>query len=237
MYFGNSPYGYVRNNPILRIDPNGMSDLDINGDPRYDPFTGMLIPPSERGKDKSLSGRFVADLSKLISDVFSTVLETEKAPDGKTITSVDEDVNAVAQGPVAIIIVGNVVAQTIVGGMDASGGVIMILSGKDKGTYAIADLGAPWISSAFSAGVSVQVMPVFFKGAKEDFRIKHVEGTRYEVNGSIPGTPVTIGGFNSATSKPHEATFGIYVGVGKTISIKGLKDTFQSNIGGTKIYK
>ncbi len=67
--------------------------------------------------------------------------------------------------------------------------------------------------------------------------VNDLEGTRLEVNTEIPGTPVVAGGFHSVGTVPISSTFGFYLGIGKSASVKGilLKQPFQTNFGITNV--
>lgn len=57
LFTNKTPYGYVSNNPINRIDPDGMADTDIFGQNRFDE-NGIYIPMMDRksnsGNDQSI---------------------------------------------------------------------------------------------------------------------------------------------------------------------------------------
>lgn len=210
---------------------------------RYELFKDNLRPGMIAGEaavdnnPPSTSGNFFENLAGLVGNAFKSLFFNEnELPNGQNVLEAKEEVLAVSQGPVAIVISGNLAAQMYTGGIDVSGGVVIILKGDDKGTYAIVDGGVPFASSGYSASAAVQVMPVFYQGNPDDFKIGNLEGTRLEVNTGIPLTPIVAVGFKS-TNQNYETTFGIYLGYGKAISVKGisLKQPFQTNLGMTNV--
>jgi hypothetical protein len=116
--------------------------------------------------------------------------------------------------------------------------MVVILHGSDRGTYPIVDIGIPMASTQFSAGYAVQVMPVFFEGEPKDFKISNLNGPRVEINCGAP-IPIVGGEFRSTSPNQIDATYGLYIGVGKSATIKSvsLKQPIQVNLGTTLVIK
>ena len=237
------------------IDPTGMWVETEDGYSTSDPDEIDAFMSQQRNRtQRSNQGEEGFNIVNFISDYFREMTSINidiSTPEKKKQTEVNIEnrkrrienakalEKALLQGPVALILSGNFAAQMYTGGIDVSGGVLIILSGKDTGSYLLTDLGAPILSTGFSISGGANLTPVFFSGDPNDFKSNYIEGLRVEINSSIPYTPVTFGGFKSLY-KGNTNTFGIYIGIGKSLELKGVPTSqmpFQINMGSTQIYK
>lgn len=70
LYVAKTPYGYVSNNPISRIDPNGMAEYDMWGRQKRDD-NGMYIAPMDRKNNSSEETSYLDFLKDAFKSLFT----------------------------------------------------------------------------------------------------------------------------------------------------------------------
>lgn len=78
-YYQWSPYNYVQNNPLLRVDPFGLTDYEIN---RRGKITKVEGSDTDDGKDRLIKG--TAKYDKKTGDL--------KGKEGKTYISMEKGI-------------------------------------------------------------------------------------------------------------------------------------------------
>jgi hypothetical protein len=248
MFYNTSQYAFLNNNPLSFLDPTGAYPVYVNGEYSHSIENGQRVDKPEDAENHKketnpfhefdLDDSCLGNMVKVVGTAISNFLFDDKAEaSGETHKVISKEAYALAQTPVAYIVSGNLAAQMYTGGVDVSAGIVVVVSGEDKGVYVIVDGGVSVASTGFSAGASVMVTPVFFSGEGLDFRVKNLEGNRLEFNSGILGTPIVTGGFKSLGTRPEEATWGFYLGGGKSFSVKKISTEvpFQMNVGHTNV--
>jgi RHS repeat-associated protein len=225
LFYNKTPYGYVSNNPISRIDPTGMADTDIFGRNKTDE-NGVYIAPMDRQAASEGDGPTIPNYDPLsatigaIKDWWSGLfLEEEELPDGRKVMSATDGVKALGEGPVAYIVAFDM-STSVFGGISLEPvHYLIITEGNDKGVYNLTDLCVGG-SNGLSLSASGKFGAVFTRKDNSQFVINDYLGNRLEVNAG--GSTIGVGGFQGFTDGKVNDVFGVFLTAGAQLDIAKL---------------